>query len=165
MNLAILVMAKFLQKFVGRYKYMFGRTLLLITAFIALFGISIMAFSITDVNTSKQINQPLYQPVSHLVSGQVAGNDFKQVSTNSPSTSTIKKTGKTSHLLSVSAVKKLAKKFIKQHGASPGTPKLVKYNGKRVYIVPVIQNKIKVGEIDIDAKNGKNLGGAGGAPK
>lgn len=144
---------------------MFGRPILMITVLIALSGVIFMAFSIYDVNTFKQVNQPLYQPVSNPISGQASDNDFNVVSTHSSSISTTKKVGSTSHLLSVSTVKLLAKKFIKQHGASPGTPKLVKYNGKRVYIVPVIQNKIKVGEIDIDAKNGRNLGGAGGAPK
>lgn len=137
----------------------------MITVLIALSGVIFMAFSIYDVNTFKQVNQPLYQPVSNPISGPASGNDFNVVSTHSSSISTTKKVGSTSHLLSVSTVKLLAKKFIKQHGASPGTPKLVKYNGKRVYIVPVILNKIKVGEIDIDAKNGRNLGGAGGAPK
>jgi len=143
---------------------MFGRAILMITVLFALSGISFMAFSIYDVNTSKQVNQPLYQPVSNQISGQLSSTNFKIVSTHSTSVSTTKKHKSASHILSASTVKKLAKKFIKQHGASPGTPKLVKYNGKRVYIVPVIQNRLKVGEIDIDAKNGKNLGGAGGAP-
>lgn len=143
---------------------MFGRALLMITVLIALSGVTIMAFSISDVNTSKQVNQPQYQPVSNPVSGQVSNNNFNIVSAHSSPVSTVKKHGTTSHILSVSTVKQLAKKFIKQPGASPGTPKLVKYNGKKVYIVPVIQNRIKVGEIDIDAKNGRNLGGAGGAP-
>ena len=143
---------------------MFGRLILMITVLIALSGIIFMAFSIYDVNTSKQVSQPLYQPVSNPISGQISGNNFNIVSTHSASVTT-KKVRATNHILSVSTVKKLAKKFIKQRGASPGTPKLVKYDGRRVYIVPIIQNRLKVGEIDIDAKNGKNLGGVGGAPK
>lgn len=135
---------------------MFGRTMLFITMLIALSGVTIMAFAISDVNTSKQIYQPLSNPI--------AGNTFNQVSSHSTSVSTTKKTKSTAPVLSISKVKLLAKKFIKQHGASPGTPKLVKYSARKVYVVPVIQNKIKVGEIDIDAITGKNLGGAGGAP-
>jgi hypothetical protein len=34
----------------------------------------------------------------------------------------------------------------------------------KVYEVPLILNNIKVGEIHIDSSNGKNIGGAGGAP-
>lgn len=135
----------------------------MITVLFALSGIIFMAFSIYDVNTSKQVKQLQYQPVSNPIIGQLSGTDFKIISSHSSSVTT-KKHRSTSHVLSVSTVKKIAKKFIKQRGATPGTPKLVKYNGKRVYIVPIIQNRIKVGEIDIDAKNGKNLGGAGGAP-
>lgn len=143
---------------------MFGRAVLLFTIFIALSGVLIVAFAISDVNTSKQVNQPLYQPVSNPISGQTSGNNLNQPSKHTVSVSSNKKTKSTVHILSSLTAKLLAKKFIKQPGAIPGTPKLVKYNNKRVYIVPVIQNRIKVGEIDIDAKNGKNLGGAGGAP-
>ena len=55
-------------------------------------------------------------------------------------------------------------KYIKQPGATAGTPELVKQDNKKVYIVPVIYQSRNVGEIDLDAYNGKNIGGAGGAP-
>ena len=142
---------------------MLGKALLFVTVLIALSGVTIVALSISNVNSSKQVNQQLYQSVSNPISVQAAAKDLNLVSAHS-SKSTLKIHGSRGHVLSVSTVKKLAKKFIKQRGASPGTPKLVKYDGRKVYIVPVIQNRKKVGEIDIDAKNGKNLGGAGGAP-
>jgi uncharacterized membrane protein YkoI len=59
---------------------------------------------------------------------------------------------------------KIANKYIEVSNATAGTPNLVKQSGKLVYIVPVVSNGINVGEIDIDAQTGKNLGGAGGAP-
>ena len=37
-------------------------------------------------------------------------------------------------------------------------------NGEKVYIVPIVIKGTTVGEIDIDAKTGKNVGGAGGSP-
>jgi uncharacterized membrane protein YkoI len=73
----------------------------------------------------------------------------------------IKHLPKTSVISSVKA-QELAAKYIEQPGATAGSPKLVNQNGKEVYIVPVIINSKNVGEIDIDAHNGSNLGGAGG---
>ena len=143
---------------------MFRRAVLLFIMFISLSGVLIVAFAISDVNTNKQVISSPYQPVSNQISGQANGNDLNQLSPLTVSASSNVKTKSKWHIISSLTAKLLAKKFIKQHGAGPGTPKLVKYNNKRVYIVPVIQNRIKVGEIDIDAKNGKNLGGAGGAP-
>jgi uncharacterized iron-regulated membrane protein len=166
MNLAILVVANFSNKCLWEVHKMFGRAVLLFTLFIALSGVLIVAFAISDVNTSKQTSQqPLSNQIPNQISGQTSNNYSNQPSTRTVSVSSNKKTKSTGHILSSLKAKLLAKKFIKQPGASPGTPKLVKYNNKMVYIVPVIQNRIQVGEIDIDAKNGKNLGGAGGAPK
>ena len=48
--------------------------------------------------------------------------------------------------------------------AVAGAPRLVKMNGKTVYLVPIEMNGKTVGEIYIDPITGKNLGGAGGAP-
>jgi hypothetical protein len=41
---------------------------------------------------------------------------------------------------------------------------LIKTDGQYIYVVPVIDNGTNVGEIDINAITGKNVGGAGGAP-
>ena len=45
-------------------------------------------------------------------------------------------------------------------GATPGTPKLVTQNGNQIYIVPLIDQGKTVGEIDVDAVTGQNLGGS-----
>ena len=66
--------------------------------------------------------------------------------------------------VSSSEAKKIAQSYIKQEGAVAGAPRLVKMNGKTVYLVPIEMNGKTVGEIYIDPMTGKNLGGAGGAP-
>lgn len=66
--------------------------------------------------------------------------------------------------ISPEEAQKIAQKYIEEPGASAGTPTLSKTDGKYVYTVPVILNGTNVGEIDIDAQTGKNVGGAGGAP-
>ena len=66
--------------------------------------------------------------------------------------------------ISSAEAQKIAQKYIEEPGATAGKPLLSKTGGKYVYTVPVMQNKKNVGEIDIDATSGKNVGGAGGAP-
>ena len=88
---------------------------------------------------------------------------------NVPEIDSVRYTSKhnTNHLSSVNIIsqaeaQKIAAKYIEQAGATPGTPDLVSQDGKKVYIVPVILNNTIMGEIDIDAQDGSNLGGAGG---
>jgi len=69
-----------------------------------------------------------------------------------------------STLISASLAKKLAERYIEEPGATPGIPQLLTSGKKRIYLVPVIYQGEKVGEIEIDAETGKNLGGSGGAP-
>lgn len=59
---------------------------------------------------------------------------------------------------------KIANSYIQVSTAKAGTPSLITQDNKLVYIVPVIDNGTNVGEIDIDAQTGANLGGAGGSP-
>lgn len=54
--------------------------------------------------------------------------------------------------------KNIAKKYINQTGATPGDP-MLKTEGNKVYIVPIIINGNPAGEIIIDANTGENLGG------
>ncbi|HNR25398.1 MAG TPA: PepSY domain-containing protein [Methanobacteriaceae archaeon] len=71
----------------------------------------------------------------------------------------------TSHTnITATQAQELAKKYIEQEGASAGTPQLTSINGKPVYIVPIIYKGKAVGQIEIDATTGQNIGGAGGAP-
>jgi uncharacterized membrane protein YkoI len=66
--------------------------------------------------------------------------------------------------ITATQAQQLANKYIEQAGATAGTPQLTTVNGKQVYIVPIIYNGNTVGQIEIDATTGQNLGGAGGAP-
>lgn len=65
-------------------------------------------------------------------------------------------------VISKEEAKRIAQKYIEEPGAVAGEPVLVTMDKKLTYIVPVLLNGEKVGEIYIDARTGKNLGGAGG---
>jgi len=66
------------------------------------------------------------------------------------------------NIISTVEAQEIESKYIEQTGATPGIPKLVTQEGKKVYMIPVIEKKKNVGEIDLDAHNGSNLGVAGG---
>jgi uncharacterized membrane protein YkoI len=86
-------------------------------------------------------------------------NNTTDKNTNADTTTT-----KTVTAISSAEAMKLANNYIKVSTATAGTPSLVKQDNKMVYIVPIIDNGTNVGEIDIDAQTGANLGGAGGSP-
>ena len=69
-----------------------------------------------------------------------------------------------SNIISASEAKEIAQKYIEVSTATPGTPKLIKSGETMIYVVPVIDNGQVVGEIEINAQTGENVGGAGGAP-
>ncbi|MGZ7108721.1 MAG: PepSY domain-containing protein, partial [Methanobacterium sp.] len=56
--------------------------------------------------------------------------------------------------------KNIAQKYINQSGATPGEP-VLKTDGNKVYIVPIIINGNPAGEIIIDAQTGENQGSTG----
>lgn len=85
-----------------------------------------------------------------------------QQQTISNNNTTINKTNQS--IISAAEAKKIAKSYIKVSGVTAGTPTLVNQVNKQVYIVPLTSNGTNVGEIDIDAITGANLGGAGGSP-
>ncbi len=58
----------------------------------------------------------------------------------------------------------IAQNYIKEHNAVAGKPERYKIGGKCTDVVPVLLKGKRVGEINIDPKTGKNVGGAGGAP-
>ncbi|HML05612.1 MAG TPA: PepSY domain-containing protein [Methanobacterium sp.] len=100
-------------------------------------------------------------------SNSTNSNDLEKQQNNGSNSNTNKSTNTsvtTSTAISATKAKEIAQKYIDQPGATAGTPELTKMDGKKVYIVPVIDNGQRVGEIDIDAQTGENLGGAGGAP-
>jgi uncharacterized membrane protein YkoI len=56
----------------------------------------------------------------------------------------------------------IAQKYIAEPNATAGTPKLLNESNGWIYVVPVVINNKTVGEIEIDAHTGENLGGSGG---
>jgi uncharacterized membrane protein YkoI len=116
-------------------------------------------------NTNGKINAAdTVNTANGAVSHNANGNN------NIPASESVGSTSKhvtTYHLSSVTLIspakaQEIAAQYIEQAGATPGTPDLISQDGKKVYVVPVMLNNINVGEIDIDAQDGSNLGGAGG---
>ncbi|MDI9623414.1 MAG: PepSY domain-containing protein [Methanothermobacter sp.] len=66
--------------------------------------------------------------------------------------------------VSPSEAQNIAQGYIKEKGATAGTPRLVTIGGEPVYVVPIEKNGKIIGEIHIDPITGKNIGGGGGAP-
>lgn len=67
-------------------------------------------------------------------------------------------------MISAAEAQEIAKRYIEEPNATAGTPRLSEEDGTKTYIVPVIMNGSTVGQIEINAYTGKNVGGAGGAP-
>lgn len=89
---------------------------------------------------------------------QQINNSTQNTNSNTPTQTTTKTA------ISSAEAMKIANTYIEVSNATAGTPSLVTQNYKLVYVVPVIDNGTNVGEIDIDAQTGANLGGAGGSP-
>lgn len=83
---------------------------------------------------------------------------------NNNSSNNTNNTTNSTNLISPEKAKSIAQQYVKEPGVTTGTPVLQTFNGKKVYVVPLVQNEQNVGEIEIDAVTGENLGGAGGAP-
>ena len=98
-------------------------------------------------------------------SNQTAVQNQSNNNTNNNSNDSTSSAGTTDQkLISASDAQSIAQKYIQEPGATAGTPDLKDFSGEKVYVVPVVLNGKTVGEIDIDAITGNNVGGAGGAP-
>jgi hypothetical protein len=138
---------------------------------------NIASNQLTPLNTplnntsSSNTSVPVVNSKSSNSNGKVNTNGVVSVtSKNSPESDSVRSTTNHNKIDSLSSVtiispvkaQEIAAKYIEQTGATPGTPDLISQNDKKVYIVPVIDNNVNVGEIDLDAHDGSNLGGAGG---
>lgn len=81
---------------------------------------------------------------------------------NNPTNTTTNTTN--SDIKSPAEAKAIAQQYVNEPGVTAGTPVLNTVNGRQIYVVPLYKNGQAVGEIELDAKTGENLGGAGGAP-
>ncbi len=127
---------------------MIKKTIISVVVIVAILGIAFAAYGNNSNNSTNTTNTKSPDKVNTTIKNTTSNNN------NNAQTTTITPT----------EAQKIAKTYIAVTGAIAGTPKLVNQNGTLVYIVPVINNNSTVGEIDIDAKTGKNLGGVGGAP-
>ncbi|UTB32798.1 MAG: PepSY domain-containing protein [Methanobacterium sp. ERen5] len=122
---------------------MIKKVILGLVVIVAIFGIGYAAFTNMNTTTSPTNN-----------------SSVQNVQNTTSNTSNAQKTE--NKTISSEEAKKIATKYIEVAGATTGTPKLVNQDNRMVYIVPVMVNGKNVGEIDIDAQTGANLGGAGG---
>ena len=114
--------------------------------------------------TSQDNQQSSDQGVTTQSDGSQAQTQT-QSGTTSTGSQTSSSNGGSSVKITASEAKSIVQNnYIEQDGATAGTPKLTTMNGEKVYIVPIMYNGKQAGEIWIDAKTGKNIGGAGGAP-
>jgi len=135
---------------------MMKKIVVTIVVIVAILGIAFAAYS----------NSNSKNPTTNNTTNTTTGTSHASVSNTTPiTTQTVKTFNNTQSNISPAKAREIAAGYIETSGVTAGTPKLVDESGTQVYIVPLIDtNKTTVGEIDIDAITGKNLGGAGGAP-
>lgn len=121
---------------------MIKKGIIALVAIIAAVGLVFAAYGDGEEDTSNE-PESLQQP------------DHEHSSENTSTDTTI---------IPASQARKMAGQYIEEPGATAGTPELITSGNKKIYLVPVIYNGKKVGEIEIDAVTGENLGGSGGAP-
>lgn len=130
----------------------------IIVAIMVVAAVSGLVFA-TYVNTSNNhTTNNTTTPVTQQTQ-QINNTTLKNTNNEATTTSANTKTA-----ISSAEAMKIANTYIEVSNATAGTPSLVNQNNRMVYIVPVIDNGTNVGEIDIDAQTGANLGGAGGSP-
>lgn len=125
---------------------------IVLIAMVALLAIGASAF--VFAHSKDPTNQTAVQNQSNTNNSSISNNN------NNGSNSA----GTDQKLISASDAQSIAQKYIEEPGATAGTPVLKDENGEKVYVVPVILNGSIVGQINIDAQTGNNVGGAGGAP-
>jgi uncharacterized membrane protein YkoI len=135
---------------------MIGKSIIAIILVAAIIGIGYAAHVSANDNKNNT-NQTSAQNLTN--------NNSNTTTTNSTATTNnTQKTGSSGQdLISAADAQSIAQTYIIQPNAKAGTPILKEINGAQIYTVPVIMNGNNVGEIDIDAQTGKNVGGAGGA--
>ncbi|MGZ7115825.1 MAG: PepSY domain-containing protein [Methanobacterium sp.] len=135
--------------------------ILLSVVIVLVIGVAAAGYQITN-NTPKlwQATNPQEQISTDQNSKLTAQSQSGTTKTGSGES----QTGGSNVKISATQAKSIAAKSISISGATAGTPKLSTINGKKVYIVPIVNNGKTAGEIWVDAQTGENIGGAGGAP-
>jgi uncharacterized protein YxeA len=134
-----------------------------VIALIVILAIVGLAFASNNINTKNTTNAIPTTNTTHLTTNTTHSmSPMKQ--TNFIVTKNTTQNNNTQINISLAEARNIAATYIQVSGAVAGMPTLVYQSNKLVYIVPVMENGTNVGEIDIDAQTGHNLGGAGGAP-
>jgi uncharacterized membrane protein YkoI len=150
---------------------MLKKTVMAIFVIVAISAIvvGVYAVSFNKDSSGNMVPNQLTSLISPLMNTPTGNNNIKtnHIPLKNSEKKTMTKTNMVNHLSEPSVIstldaKEIASKYIEQTGATPGAPKLVTQDGKKVYIVPVVEKTKNVGEIDLDAHNGSNIGGAGG---
>ena len=134
-----------------------------VIALIVILAIVGLAFASNNINTKNTTNAIPTTNTTHSTTNTTHSmSPMKQ--TNFIVTKNTTQNNNTQINISLAEARNIAATYIQVSGAVAGMPTLVYQSNKLVYIVPVMENGTNVGEIDIDAQAGHNLGGAGGAP-
>ncbi|MDD3753760.1 MAG: PepSY domain-containing protein [Methanobacterium sp.] len=91
-------------------------------------------------------------------------NQTTNTTTNISNQTSTNNNNNNSSIISAEEAKAIAQGFVEEPEVTAETPTLTTVDGRQIYVVPLYQNGNVVGEIEIDAITGENIGGAGGAP-
>ncbi|MGP8022485.1 MAG: PepSY domain-containing protein [Methanobacterium sp.] len=137
---------------------MIGKSIIAIILVAALIGIGYAAHASAQDN-----NNITNQTPTQNITNNNTTTPNNTTTTTTVATNNSQNTESSQNLISSAEAQSIAQTYIIQPNAQAGTPILKEINGEQIYTVPVILNGNNVGEIDIDAQTGKNVGGAGGA--
>ena len=136
---------------------MIGKSIIAIILVAALIGIGYAAHASAQDNN----NITNQTPTQNITNNNTTTPN--NTTTTTVATNNSQNTESSQNLISSAEAQSIAQTYIIQPNAKAGTPILKEIDGEQIYTVPVILNGNNVGEIDIDAQTGKNVGGAGGA--
>ena len=145
-----------------------GKILLLVSVLV-ITSITVSAYPV--ISTNSQLGQSNPVNLGNSVKNNHKINSINKISNGLPDqpNSNVKRSGQKKYTIpkfnaKSSKSRTIAIKYIKEPNAVAGKPERYNIGGKCTDIVPVLLKGKRVGEINIDPKTGKNVGGAGGAP-
>jgi uncharacterized membrane protein YkoI len=142
---------------------MIKKAVIVLIVILAIVGLAFASNNINTKNTTNTTNTIPTTNTTHSTTNIThLASPVKQ--TNFIATKNTSQNNKSQINISKTEARNIAANYIQVSGAVAGIPTLVYQSNKLVYIVPVMENGTNVGEIDIDAQTGHNVGGAGGAP-
>lgn len=143
---------------------MVNTKILLSIVIVLLIGIAAASYQMTT--NSPELWQPTTSQEQTSSDSGTTQSGQTQSGTQGGTTSGDSQSGDGGNNVKISSdqAKSIAQQSIEEPGATAGTPQLITMNGTKVYVVPVMKDNEKIGEIWVDPETGENIGGAGGAP-